>query len=80
MQLGMVGLGRMGAGLVGRLTRAGHDCVGSDPSPDARKVIEGFGAKSGDSMADLVKKLEKPRAIWLMVPAVDHGSARRRAG
>jgi 6-phosphogluconate dehydrogenase len=46
MQLGMVGLGRMGAGLVGRLTRAGHDCVGSDPSPDARKVIEEFGAQA----------------------------------
>ncbi len=69
MQLGMVGLGRMGAGLVGRLTRAGHDCVGSDPSPEARKTIEGFGAQSADSMADLVKKLDKPRAIWLMVPA-----------
>ncbi len=73
MQLGMVGLGRMGAGLVGRLTRAGHDCVGSDPSPDARKTIEGFGAKSADSMADLVKKLDKPRAIWLMVPAAITG-------
>ena len=73
MQLGMVGLGRMGAGLVGRLTRAGHDCVGTDPSPEARKTIEGFGANSADSMADLVKKLEKPRAIWLMVPAAITG-------
>ena len=73
MQLGMVGLGRMGAGLVGRLTRAGHDCVGSDPSPEARKTIEGFGAQSADSMADLVKKLDKPRAIWLMVPAAITG-------
>ena len=80
MQLGMVGLGRMGAGLVGRLTRAGHDCVGSDPSPDARKAIEGFGAKSADSMADLVKKLEKPRADLADGARGDHGPARRRAG
>ncbi len=69
MQLGMVGLGRMGAGLVGRLTRDGHHCVGSDPNPQARKSIEDIGAMSADSLADLVKKLDKPRAVWLMVPA-----------
>ena len=69
MQLGMVGLGRMGAGLVRRLMRDGHRCVGFDVSPDAVKALEADGAVGADSMADFAAKLEKPRTAWLMVPA-----------
>jgi 6-phosphogluconate dehydrogenase len=69
MQLGMVGLGRMGAGLVRRLTRDGHRCVGYDVSPDAVEAIEASGANGADSLGDLAAKLEKPRTAWVMVPA-----------
>jgi 6-phosphogluconate dehydrogenase len=69
MQLGMVGLGRMGAGLVQRLIRDGHRCVGYDVSPDAVKAVEADGAVGAESMADFAAKLEKPRAAWVMVPA-----------
>jgi 6-phosphogluconate dehydrogenase len=69
MQLGMVGLGRMGAGLVRRLIRDGHRCVGYDVSPDAVKALEADGAVGAESMADFAAKLEKPRAAWVMVPA-----------
>ena len=69
MQLGMIGLGRMGANMVRRLMKAGHDCVVYDVSPDSVKSLAGEGATSSESMADFVGKLEKPRSIWLMVPA-----------
>ncbi len=71
MQLGMVGLGRMGAGLVRRLIRDGHRCVGYDVSADAVKAIEADGAEGATSLEEFAAKLEKPRAAWVMVPAGD---------
>jgi 6-phosphogluconate dehydrogenase len=73
MQLGMIGLGRMGANLVRRLTRDGHRCVVYDRSPDAVKQLEDEGATGASSLADLVAKLEPPRAAWLMLPAAITG-------
>ena len=69
MQLGMVGLGRMGAGIVRRLMKDGHRCVGYDVSPDAVKALEADGATGATSLEDFVAKLEKPRSVWVMVPA-----------
>jgi 6-phosphogluconate dehydrogenase len=69
MQLGMVGLGRMGGNLVRRLMRDGHECVGYDVSPDAVEQLESDGAKGADSIEDLASKLRPPRNTWLMVPA-----------
>ena len=69
MQLGMVGLGRMGGNMVRRLMRGGHQCVVSDLSPDNVQGLVKEGATGSDSLADLVKKLNAPRAIWIMVPA-----------
>jgi 6-phosphogluconate dehydrogenase len=69
MQLGMIGLGRMGANLVRRLMRDGHRCVAYDVSPAAVKSLEADGAVGATSLADFVAKLEKPRNIWIMVPA-----------
>src|SRR5262245_60081928 len=69
MQLGMVGLGRMGAGLVRRLIGDGHRCVGYDVSPDAVKALQGEGYAGADSLADFVAKLDTPRTAWVMVPA-----------
>ena len=69
MQLGMVGLGRMGSNLVRRLMRDGHRCVAYDVSADSVKQLEGEGAAGAGSLEDFVAKLEKPRAAWLMVPA-----------
>jgi len=69
MQLGMVGLGRMGAGLVRRLIRDGHRCVGYDVSPQAVKALAADGAVGADSLADFAAKLETPRHAWVMVPA-----------
>jgi 6-phosphogluconate dehydrogenase len=73
MQLGMIGLGRMGANLVRRLMRDGHRCVVYDVSSDAVKQLEGEGATGATSLADFVAKLEKPRAAWLMLPAAITG-------
>jgi len=69
MQLGMVGLGRMGANMVRRLLRGGHRCVVFDMSQKAVQELVGEAATGATDLRDLVKKLEKPRAIWLMVPA-----------
>jgi 6-phosphogluconate dehydrogenase len=69
MQLGMIGLGRMGANLVRRLMRDGHHCVAFDRSPDVVKQLAAEGAHGADSLADFVAKLAQPRAIWIMVPA-----------
>ena len=68
MQLGMIGLGRMGANMVRRLLGDGHECVAFDVNPEAVKAIAQEGAAGASSLADLVDKLQKPRAIWMMVP------------
>jgi len=69
MQLGMVGLGRMGANLVRRLMRDGHECVVYDVNPDSVAALAGEGATGADSLDDFVAKLSAPRAAWVMVPA-----------
>jgi len=69
MQLGMIGLGRMGANLVRRLMRDGHSCVAYDVSADAVAALAAEGATGADSLEDFVAKLSTPRAIWVMVPA-----------
>jgi 6-phosphogluconate dehydrogenase len=69
MQLGMIGLGRMGANMVRRLMKSGHKCVVFDMSPQAIDELVKEKAVGAKSLTDFVKKLEKPRALWLMVPA-----------
>src|ERR1044071_3495997 len=69
MQLAMIGLGRMGANMVRRLIKDGHQCVVFDMSPKAVADLVREKAVGAASLADLVRKLEKPRAVWLMVPA-----------
>jgi len=69
MQLGMVGLGRMGANMVRRLMKGGHECVVYDVTPQAVQELAGEGATGSSSFADFVSKLKKPRAVWLMIPA-----------
>ena len=69
MQLGMIGLGRMGANLVRRLMRDGHECVAWDVNAAAVAGLAKEGATGADSLADFVGKLSKPRAVWIMVPA-----------
>ena len=69
MQLGMIGLGRMGANMVRRLQKAGHQCVVFDRSADAVKQLAAEGATGAASLDDFLGKLGKPRAVWLMVPA-----------
>jgi 6-phosphogluconate dehydrogenase len=69
MQLGMIGLGRMGSNMVQRLSLHGHACVVFDTNAQAVAAVEKSGASGAASLEQLVKKLEKPRAVWLMVPA-----------
>src|SRR6201996_7547189 len=69
MRIGMVGLGRMGANMVRRLIKGGHECVVFDNSPDAVKASVSQGAKGASSLAALVEGLSAPRVVWIMVPA-----------
>jgi len=69
MQLGMIGLGKMGANMAQRLIKGGHKVTGFDPSADARKSLEGNGGSSADSLKALVQALPAPRVLWLMVPS-----------
>src|SRR5271154_407074 len=69
MQLGMIGLGRMGANMVRRLIKDGHECVVFDRSADAVNNLVKEKAIGSSSLADFVKKIKPPRAVWLMVPA-----------
>ncbi|MCZ6692776.1 MAG: NAD(P)-binding domain-containing protein, partial [Bacteroidetes bacterium] len=68
MQLGMIGLGRMGANMVQRLISGGHQCVVFDLNQDNVNALKEKGATGADSLEDFVQKLDKPRAIWTMVP------------
>ncbi len=74
MQLGMIGLGRMGSNLVRRLMRHGHECVVYDINPPAVTQLESEGAIGSTSLEDFVAKLAQPRAVWIMVPAAFAGS------
>jgi 6-phosphogluconate dehydrogenase len=69
MRIGMVGLGRMGANMVRRLLKAGHECVAHDPKADALQAVVAEGARGAGSLAELVGDLTPPRAVWIMVPA-----------
>src|ERR1043166_8493069 len=69
MQIGMIGLGRMGANMVRRLLRGGHECVVNDRNPEAVKALVDQGAIGAASLRDFIAKLKPPRAIWLMIPA-----------
>ncbi len=78
MQLGFIGLGRMGANMVRRLLKDGHAIVAYNRSPEKTREIEGEGATPSFSIAELVQKLEKPRTAWIMVPAGDATEAQIR--
>jgi 6-phosphogluconate dehydrogenase len=69
MQLGMIGLGRMGANIVRRLIRGGHECVVFDVNPDVVAQIESEGAVGSTSLADFASKLKPPRVCWIMAEA-----------
>jgi 6-phosphogluconate dehydrogenase len=69
MQLGMIGLGRMGGNIVRRLMKNGHSCVVYDKSADTVREFAGEGAKPSQSLADFVKQLSAPRVAWVMLPA-----------
>ncbi|HEX7360970.1 MAG TPA: NADP-dependent phosphogluconate dehydrogenase, partial [Bryobacteraceae bacterium] len=71
MEIGLVGLGRMGANMTRRLQKGGHKCTVFDVNADNVKKLAAEGAGSAASLEDLVKKLPKPRAVWVMVPAGD---------
>jgi len=70
MQIGMIGLGRMGANMVRRLLRGGHQCVVYDHNAEAVTKLAGEGATGSQSVDDFIAKLKRPRAVWLMIPAV----------
>ena len=80
MQLGMIGLGRMGANLVRRLTKAGHTCVVYDSNLSALKRVVGRRVQHAKSLEDFVKQLTKPRAAWIMVPAEVTGAIVEKLG
>src|SRR5215469_13263923 len=69
MQIGMIGLGRMGANMVRRLLKGGHECVAYDRASDAVRSVADQGAKGAASVRELVAALKAPRAVWIMVPA-----------
>ena len=70
MQIGFVGLGRMGSNMVHRLRRDGdHAVVAYDPNPEARATVEAFGATTTGSIDELIAALDKPRGVWIMVPS-----------
>ena len=69
MQLGMIGLGRMGANMVRRLELGGHECVGYDIDPTAVQALAGDGLTGAATLVDLVAALQPPRHVWIMVPA-----------
>src|SRR5712664_1275117 len=71
MQLGMIGLGRMGANMVRRLLGGGHECVVFDLSPENVKQLDGAGGPGSSSLFYFIGKLQRPRAVWIMVPAGD---------
>ena len=71
MELGMVGLGRMGANIAERVTRGGHRVVGFDPQPEAVQRLAGKGGVAAPSLGAIVERLTPPRAVWLMVPSGD---------
>src|ERR671937_796566 len=73
MQLGMIGLGRMGANLVRRLTRDGHECVVYDQNLEAVQLLSGEGAVGAATLGEFVARLDLPRAVWVMVPAAITG-------
>src|SRR5438132_4921987 len=80
MQLGMVGLGRMGSNLVRRLMRAGHECVAYDVNEASVRLLEGEGAAGATGLGDFVATTEKPRAAWTMVPAAFAGDTAIKLG
>jgi 6-phosphogluconate dehydrogenase len=82
MQLGMIGLGRMGGNIVRRLMQAGHGCVVYDKSAEAVRELAAAGAAPGRDLADFVKQLAVPRAVWVMLPAgeITHGTIAELAG
>jgi len=71
MQIGMVGLGKMGANMTQRLIEKGHDVVAFDLSADARQAVADKGARPAATLAELVAGLDAPRVVWVMVPAGD---------
>ena len=79
MQLGMIGLGRMGSNMVRRLVKGGHECVVYDVSAKAVETLMVQGAVGADALGDLVSKLSKPRAVWMMVPAAVVDQSWRRS-
>jgi len=82
MELGMIGLGRMGANMAQRLLRAGHGVIGFDPKAEARTELESHGGRSAQSLAALIDAMAKPRAVWMMVPAgsITDGTVETLAG
>jgi 6-phosphogluconate dehydrogenase len=80
MQLGMIGLGRMGANIVRRLMRDGHECVVYDVNADAIAELEGEGAVGARSLEEMAQKLAAPRAVWIMVPAAYAGATAEDIG